>query len=171
MKFLEIVKLRHSVRAFKSDPVEAEKMTAILEAANAAPSAGNQQAYEIYRVRDTEHRAELAQACYSQPYVAQAPEVLVFCAHSLRSAQKYGTRGEQLYALQDATIACTWAMTAAVALGLGSVWVGAFKDHAVWQVIGEPAGIEPIAVLPIGYPAEAPNTTTRRPLAELVHDI
>lgn len=171
MDFFEIVRQRHSIRAFKSDPVEEAKLAAILEAANSAPSAGNQQAYEIYLVRDAARKAELAQCCYSQQYVAQAPEVLVFCSHSVLSAQKYGTRGEQMYALQDATIACTYAMLAAAGQGLGSVWIGAFKDQAVWQCIGAPTGIEPVAILPVGYPAETPQTTPRRPLESLVHEV
>lgn len=171
MDLFEIIRLRHSVRAFKSDEVEPEKLAAIIEAANSAPSAGNQQAYEIFRVRNAARKAELAQCCYSQQYVAQAPEVLVFCVHSVLSAQKYGTRGEELYALQDATIACTYAMLAASALGLGSVWIGAFKDQAVWQTLGAPAGVEPVAILPLGYAAESPVVTPRRPLETLVHEV
>lgn len=171
MNFLEIAKQRHSIRSFTSASVEPEKLTAILEAANSAPSAGNQQAYEIFLVRDPGRKAELARCCYSQQYVAEAPEVLVFCSHSLLSAQKYGTRGEQLYSLQDATIACTYAMLAATAQGLGTVWIGAFKDQAVWETIGSPEGVEPVAILPIGYPAESGNTTPRRPLGSLVHEV
>lgn len=171
MDYFEIVNRRHSTRAFKADPVEPEKMEAILEAANAAPSAGNQQAFEIYRITSPARKAALAQGCYSQQYVAQAPEVLVFCSHNVMSAQKYGTRGEQLYSLQDATIACAYAQLAASAQGLGSVWVGAFKDQVVWETLGSPAGMEPVAVLPIGYPAEPPMVTARRPLASLVHEM
>lgn len=171
MNFFDIARQRHSIRAFKSDLVETDKLTAILEAANSAPSAGNQQAYEIFLVRDAGRKAELARCCYSQQYVAQAPEVLIFCSHSLLSAQKYGTRGEQLYSLQDATIACTYAMLAASALGLGTVWIGAFKDQAVWETIGSPEGVEPVAILPIGYPDEAAHATPRRPLGSLVHEV
>jgi nitroreductase len=171
MDFFEIVRRRHSTRSFKADPVEPEKLETILEAANAAPSAGNQQAYEIFRIQSPEKKAALARGCYSQQYVAQAPEVLVFCGHGVMSAQKYGARGEQLYAIQDATIACAYAMLAASAQGLGCVWVGAFKDQAIWETLGSPQGMKPVAVLPIGYPDEPPLATSRRPLTSIVHEV
>jgi len=74
-----------------------------------------------------------------------------------------------LYALQDATIAATYAMLAAADLGLGSVWIGAFSDEGVWQAIGSPEGSNPVAILPIGYAAEEPPKTARRRLDGLVH--
>jgi nitroreductase len=85
------------------------------------------------------------------------------------AAAKYQERGARLYAIQDATIACAFAMLAATALGLGTVWVGAFDDAAVQRVLGCHA-LLPVAILPIGYPAEEPEPTPRRSLADLVHD-
>ena len=52
MEFPELIKSRHSIRAFERREVEDEKLTAVLEAARAAPSAGNLQAYEILVIRD-----------------------------------------------------------------------------------------------------------------------
>jgi nitroreductase len=171
MEFFEVVKARHSIRVFAATPVETDKLQAILETVNRAPSAGNLQAYEIYIVTQLSHRAALARAAFEQEFIASAPIVLVFCAHPVRSAQRYRTRGTRLYSLQDATIACTFAMLAATALGLASVWVGAFDDEAVRQVIGAPEGIVPVVILPIGYAAERPALTTRRRLSELVHEV
>lgn len=170
MNFFEAVRKRHSVRAFAATPVEPDKLQAILEAANQAPSAGNFQAYEIYLARRERDRLALARAALGQMFIAEAPVALVFCAHPARSAGKYGQRGIRLYALQDATIACAFAMLAATTLGLATVWVGAFDDAAVARAIGAPQGILPVAVLPIGYPAEEPEPTPRRQLQELVHE-
>ncbi len=170
MDLFEVIARRRSIRAFQGRPVEPEKLQAILEAARQAPSAGNLQAYVIYQVTDPACRRALAQAA-DQEFVAQAPVVLVFCAHPARSAVKYGQRGERLYALQDATIAAAYAQLAAAALGLGSVWVGAFADAAVARALDLPAGLWPVALLPIGYPAEAPTPPTRRPLAEIVRQV
>jgi nitroreductase len=64
---------------------------------------------------------------------------------------------------------CSFAMLAATDLGLGSVWVGAFNDSAVLDVLGNPEGLTPVAILPLGYPAEEPSGATRRSLEELVH--
>lgn len=171
MDFFEVVKKRHSIRAFARTPVEPEKLQAILEAANRAPSAGNLQGYEIYLVKKETQRVALARAAGNQDFVAWAPAVLVFCAHPARSSPRYGQRGVKLYALQDATIACTFAMLAATALGLATVWVGAFDDDAVGRVVGVPQGIVPVAILPIGYAAEKPELTSRRRLHDLVHEV
>lgn len=167
--FFDLAKQRRSIRAFESRPVEQEKVQKILETANAAPSAGNLQAYEIYLATSARDRAALARAALGQLFIASAPVVLVFCAHPARSAQRYGDRGTRLYALQDATIAVTYAMLAVADLGLASVWIGAFNDNAVWQAIGSPEGMIPVAVLPIGYAAEEPPKTARRRLDDLVH--
>ena len=171
MEFFEVIKQRHSIRAFAAKPVEPEKLQKILETADWAPSAGDLQAYEIYRVTQPTHRHALVHAAGEQEFVAAAPVSLVFCAHAARSTPKYGQRGARLYAVQDATIACTFAMLAATALGLATVWVGAFDDDAVGRVIGTPEGVTPVAILPIGYAAETPQLTGRRRLDELVHEV
>jgi len=156
------------VRAFTAQPVKAGDLDQILGAANAAPSAGNLQAYEIFLVTQGKQRALLARAALDQFFIAQAPVALVFCANQARSAAKDRERGKRRYAIQDATIACTFAMLAATALGLGTVWVGAFDDAAVQRVLGRD-DLLPVAILPIGYPGEKPEPAPRRPLADLVH--
>jgi nitroreductase len=82
--------------------------------------------------------------------------------------ERYGKRAEKLYSVQDATIACTFAMLAATAMGLGSVWVGAFEPDEIRRIIGAPAKVCPVAILPIGYAAERPDPPERRPLEDLV---
>ena len=162
------MKKRRSVRVFARMAVEAEKVARVLEAASSAPSAGNLQSYEIFHVTRDSDRAALARAALEQYFVLQAPEALVFCANQARAAVKYGERGARLYAVQDATIACAFAMLAAVDQGLGTVWVGSFDDAAVQQVIGRD-DLLPVAILPLGYPAEDPPPKARRPLEDLIH--
>jgi nitroreductase len=94
--------------------------------------------------------------------------VLVFLSNAARAVRHYGQRGEQLYALQDATIACTQAMLAAAALGLGSCWIGAFEPAAVQRLLRVPRGWLPVALLSLGYAAESPAAAPRRPLTQLV---
>ncbi len=169
MKFEEAVKSRRSVRAYESKDVEEEKLRKILELTNLAPSAGNLQSYKVFVVKNEEKRVELARAAFGQDFLTQAPVVLVFCADPEKSASRYGERGRELYSLQDATIACTFAMLAATALGLGSCWVGAFDEEDVKRVLGiEESGLRPIALLPVGYPGEKPYPTPRRKLEEMV---
>jgi nitroreductase len=168
MEFFEVLHTRHSIRAFTSQPIAAEHQRAILDAANRAPSAGNLQAYEIVAVANRAVLRDLASAARAQDFIAQAPLALVFCAHAARSATRYRERGESLYCLQDATIACAYAQLAATALGLASVWVGAFDEAAVRQALGADAARRPIAILPIGYADEEPRIRSRRKAEELV---
>jgi nitroreductase len=171
MDFDDVVKKRRSVRAFSGTPVESEKIRRILEAANGAPSAGNLQAFEIHDVRDRGCLEKLARAAFGQVFVAQVSLALVFSAHPSLASGKYGRRGASLYCIQDATIACTYAMLTAVALDLATVWVGAFDDDAVRNAIGVGPDLIPVAILPIGYAAESPEPTGRRRLEDLVHPI
>ena len=171
MEFFNVLNERHSIRAFHPTRLEADKLEQILQAINRAPSAGNRQAYEVYLVEDAPRKSAFVQAAGGQEFLAQAPLVLVFCAHPALSQVRYGQRGETLYTIQDATIACTYAMLAATALGLSSVWVGAFDEQQVYAVIGAPEGQRPVAMLPIGYAAEEPRLRDRRPLNEIIHRI
>ena len=168
MKFFDVLNARHSIRAYTNTPVEDEVLDRIFEAINRAPSAGNLQAFEVYVVSDGGDRAELADAA-EQDFVGRAPVVLVFCAHAERSVERYGKRGTGLYCLQDATIACTYAMLAATALDLSSVWVGAFREDIVRSIIRAPQTHRPVAMLPIGYPAEAAHIRPRREFSDLIH--
>jgi nitroreductase len=168
MEFTELLHARRSVRAFQDRAIEPEKITAILTLANLAPSAGNLQSYEVYQVTTPKARAALARAA-DQTFIAAAPVILVFFANPGRSARKFGARGRDLYALQDATIAATYAMLAAPTVGLNTVWIGAFSDAAVTAVANAPGDWLPVAMLPLGYAAEAPAATERRSLSDLVH--
>jgi len=171
MEFFDVVKERCSMRAYADKPVEAEKLQKILETVNAAPSAGNLQGYEVYLVTKMEHRAALVKAAWDQEFIAEAPIALVFCANPARSAVRYGGRGIHLYSVQDATIACTYAMLAATAIGLATVWVGAFDEEGVRRAINIPPDLIPVAILPIGYAGERPRLTPRRELSDLVHSV
>ena len=171
MDFFDVIKARHSIRAYTRTPVEDGKLVRILEAVNLAPSAGNLQAFEVYVVTRAAQRSELAAAAAGQDFLAQAPLVLVFCTSASRSAERYGKRGSSLYCIQDATIACTYAMLAATALGLSTVWVGAFDEGKVSEIINAPQAHRPVAMLPVGYAAEEPRVRSRRSLSDLVHKV
>ena len=170
MEFLTLIEERHSTRAYQDRSVEQEKLDTILHAANRAPSAGDLQAYSIVVVRSPAARQALAKAAVDQQFVGQAPVVLVFLAESARASEKYGHRGESLYALQDATIACAYAQLAAHDVGLSACWVGAFRKREVQEILGATEGQTPVALLPIGYAGESPLVTPRRPLSEMVRE-
>lgn len=170
MDFFKLIEERHSMRKYIEKPVEEEKLLKILEATNRAPSAGNLQAYEIYIVRDLEKRTALVTAASDQEFLAEAPVVLVFCANPARSEVKYSGRGRDLYSIQDASIACTYSQLAAKALGLDTVWVGAFNEEEVVRIVEIPTPLRPIIMLPIGYAGKEPSIRPRRELNDLVHE-
>ena len=170
MDLFETIRERQSVRAYQDKEIEAAKLEAILSAANQAPSAGNLQGYAIVLVRDKQTMRALVRAALDQAFIAQAPAVLVFCADRKRSGAKYGVAGENLYCVQDATIATAYAQLAATALGLATCWIGAFDEKRVAELLGLRAELRPVAVLPLGWPAETPPRTSRRSLKELVQE-
>lgn len=146
-----LFKKRESVRSFKDRAVEPSKTDEILEAADSAPSAGNLKAREIIIVREKEVRGKISEAAFGQKSVIEAPIALVFVALPKVSARKYGSRGENLYAVQDATIAAGFAWLQAIDLGLSSCWVGGFGENEVRNILELEASEEPVAILPIGY--------------------
>jgi nitroreductase len=170
MDFFETIHARQSVRAYQAKAIEPTQLQAILSAANQSPSAGNVQGYEILVVRDAATIRSLAKASFNQTFIAQAPIVLVFCADPTRSSAKYGAKGEQLYCVQDATVATAYAQIAATALGLATCWIGAFPEKDIAKLLELRAGLRPIAILPIGWPAETPPRTPRRSLTDLVRE-
>jgi nitroreductase len=167
--FFETVRHRHSVRKYQNDmPVESDKLHAVLEIAIAAPSAGDLQSYQIIVVRDPQQRQALCKAASQQAFIAEAPVCLVFCSEGRRSQQEFGDRGRTLYALQDATIAASYAQLAVVAAGLASTWVGNFDEPAVSKILDLGPELTPVAMVSVGYPAEVPEPTRRRRIEEVV---
>ncbi len=167
--FFETVRHRHSVRRYLADrEVEPQQLHAILEMACAAPSAGDLQSYRIVVVQDGATRDALARAADNQAFISEAPICLVFCADTERAEVRFGERGRSLYAVQDATIAAAYAQLAVVAANLGSTWVGYFDEAEIARLLNLPAGMAPIALLSVGYPAELPELSPRRPLGDVV---
>ena len=167
MEFFHTVHQRQSVRKYQQKPIEPEKLQAILDAANRAPSAGNFQAYEIFVVRGAEKIRMLADATFDQKFVAEAPVALIFCANPSRCQYQ----PPDYFALQDTSIATTFAMMAVTALGLSACWVGAFIPEKVAGAMQLPQELKPVAILPIGYAGETPERTTRREISDLVHEL
>ncbi len=168
MDFWEVIARRHSVRKFAPEDVPTEAVNKILQAAIRAPSAGNLQPWHFYVVRNKWVKAELASAAWGQKFVAEAPVVIVVCADPRRSASRYGSRGAELYCLQDTAAAAEHILLAATALGYGGCWVGAFDEAAAAKALNLPSHLRPVAIIPIGKPAREPASFTgRRPLREV----
>ena len=167
MEFSEVIAKRRSVRHFNSKlDVPDEEIRGLLEAAVAAPTAGNIQPWRFTVVRSIEARERLSGALH-QRWATAAPVVIVISVDPRPCAARYGDRGERLYAIQDTSAAVENILLSAVDRGLSSCWIGAFDADAVRSAIGIPEHFEPIAILPIGYCAESAGRPARRPLAEV----
>jgi nitroreductase len=168
MEFFEVLKLRRSTRAFTDEAVSEYEILKLLEAARLAPSAGNIQPWVFVVVRDADMKGRLAEAALNQSFIKKAPVVIVVCADPDRSRQRYGGRGENLFCVQDSAAAVQNMLLAAVDLGLGACWVGAFREDMVKAALRIPESLRPVAVVPVGRPAEKPSLPYRRPLGEIV---
>ena len=168
--FFNLISSRHSVRAFKNIPIPEEIIDSIINAAVKGPSSGNLQSYQIFMVSKKTERGKLAEAAHGQNYVYEAPIVMIFCADPVRCSTEYGARGEHLFSIQDATIACAYSQIAAHDFGLSSVWIGSFDEEKVQDIL-KLENLKPVAILPIGFANETPQITTRRPIDQIVHKI
>jgi nitroreductase len=164
MDFFELIQTRYSVRAYKPDPVEDEKLQRILEAARLAPTAANRQPFQIIVLKTAGRAAEL-RPIYPRDWFLQAP--LLLCACGI-PAQNWVRRDGKNYNDVDVTIAMDHLILAAASLGLGTCWIAAFDPAAARQILRLPEGVEPVAFTPLGYPADAPRPKQRKPLSELI---
>jgi len=170
MELFEALNKRRSIRKYRSDPIPKEKLSRILEAAIQAPSAGNLQPWRFIILRDTQRKMAIAEAALGQLMIADAPVVIVVCTDQRRSERYYGERGVNLFCIQDTAAAVQNLMLAAFALELGTCWVGSFDERKVSSILHAPDGMRPVAIIPLGYPAEHPTPTSRRPLSEVVQE-
>jgi nitroreductase len=164
MAFSELIKTRYSVRAYKPDPVEDEKLEQVLEAARLAPTAANLQPFRFIVIRTKGREAEL-QRIYHRAWFTQAPVILCVCSIPAEGWVRVDGKG---YTDVDAAIAMDHLILAATDLGLGTCWIAAFDPAAAREVLGLPDGVEPIAFTPLGYPASRPTAKQRKSLADMV---
>ena len=165
MEYSELIAARYSVRAYRPDPVEHEKLQTVLEAARLAPTAANRQPIQLVVMHTAGREKEIGKI-YRRPWFVQAPVVIAVCAISsqawVRESDRFNAR------LIDAAIVADHLILAATNLGLGTCWVAAFNMEAARNVLNLPAEAEPVIFTPLGYPADLPSPKIRRPLADLV---
>lgn len=164
MEFSNLIKERYSVRAFRPDTVEQEKLEKVLEAARLAPTAANRQPFQLIVIQ-TQGREEELRTVYDKAWFVEPP--LVLCACGLPE-EGWTRRDGKSYVDVDVAIVMDHLILAAANEGLGTCWVGAFDPTAARRVLGLPTNVEPIAFTPLGYPADEPRPKKRKPIQELV---
>ncbi len=94
--------------------------------------------------------------------------MVVGCA-DLRIASRYGERGKELYCIQDTAFSVQNMLLAAHDQGLGTCWVGAFKEELVKEILSLPDYLRPVVLIPVGYPAKIPKAPDRLAKADCVN--
>ncbi len=180
METLEAIKTRRSIRKFSDQPVEPEKLQAVLEAVRQAPSWSNLQCWQLVIVESQESRDKISELSFvesffatygyktnpAQKALAQAPVVIIACADPVKS----GNLHDQQYYLADMGIASENLMLAAHDQGLGTVFVGVYHEEQIKALLGIPDNIKIVGLFPLGYPAgEAKGGPSRKQLSDFVH--
>jgi nitroreductase len=164
MDFQTLIQERYSVRAYRPDEVGEDQLQAVLNAARLAPTAHNNQPFQLVVIHTRGREAELARI-YHREWFYQAPLLLCIC--TLKDAAWVRRDGKN-FAAVDAAIAFDHLTLAATELGLGTCWVANFVVGAAREVLGLPEEVEPLVFTPLGYPADEPKPKERKPLSELV---
>lgn len=158
MDVFEAIKKRRSIRGYLDKEIESDKLTQILEAAREAPSANNKQEARYIIVKDKETREKLCEAAKGQVFVKEAPVVIACCA---KTDNHVMTCGQLCYPI-DVAIAIDHMTLAAVSLGLGTCWIGAFYEDKVKEILNIPEDIKIVELLTIGYPKDYPSHPKNR---------
>ena len=152
---IDTILARRSVRRYSAEPVAAEDVRLLLEAAMAAPSANNSRPWHFCVVTG---RGALDALADGHPYgkmLFQAPLCVAVCGDPARSG----------HWVQDCAAATENLLLAATALGLGAVWLGVYPRQervaAVRRVLDIPEAVVPLSLISIGHPAEHPAPRTQ----------
>ena len=164
MELKDAILQRKSIRGYKDTPVPEDKLKAVLEAARMAPSGANRQPWKFVVVTDAEKREKLGMAAGGQAQVRQAPVVIAAVATSPANMMMCEVPGAPV----DLSIAVTHMMLAAVEQGLGTCWIGAFKQETAKDILNVPELCKIIALLTLGYPDDEGRPKTRKELNDIV---
>jgi len=163
---LEAIQKRYSVRHYKDQAVEDDKLAEVLEAARLAPSGHNFQPWKLVVVRDRATIRSMVHAIGEQQFVEQAPILIVACMNG--TGYHIGNRYDG--AIIDISIALDHMTLQAVSMGLGTCWLGNYDGDEVRALVDIPPENPVVALLALGYPDESHphRPRPRKPLDELV---
>ncbi len=155
---------RRSIRAYKDKKIDDATLRKVLEAARLAPSAGNQQNWKFMAVKDHETRKKLVVAANGQKFLEQAPVILLGISTDTEGIMTNGQHRGPI----DLSIAFSFMVLEATELGLGTCWLGAYKEGEVKSILGIPDKYRVVAMMPLGYPDEQPAARPRKSLEQIV---
>ena len=159
MSLLDVVLSRRSIRKYEQKKIPSEVLGKILEAGRKAPSAANRQPWHFIVVTDDAIKLELSKGLFNK-HIKKSPVTIVGCADQGFVNRKWS--------IVDTTIALQNMIIAAWAVGVGSCWVGDFKEEKVRRLLNIPNKWKVVALISLGYPAEKPRPTRRKPIDTIV---
>ncbi|MCX6151124.1 MAG: nitroreductase family protein [Ignavibacteriales bacterium] len=169
MEFIDLAKKRFSSRSFLPKQVDEGKLLKVLEAGRIAPSAVNIQPWHFIVIKDEENKQKIY-SVYKRDWLKQAPIIIVVCGDHSTSWKRVDGKD---HCDIDIAIAVDHLILQATELDLGTCWVCNFDMKKCAEVLNLPENIEPIVILPLGYPAEFADsdrhTAKRKPLDMIVH--
>ena len=165
---LEVIKARTSIRSFTGEKLSEEQINTLLDAAMAAPTDANVQPWRFIVITDDEVKAGLYSGEVHKKMVTTAGAVIVVCGETtrLRRPKDADEDAEPVpvpnkYWFEDCSAATENLLLAATALDLGAVWLSCYPTERIVERIraylGIPASVTPLAIVPVGYPAENPE--------------
>ena len=164
MELFEAIQKRCSVRKYESKDIEQDKLRSVLEAGIAAPTARNRQEFKFVVVRDAAVRAKLAEAS-EQEWLEGAPIIIAVVGLTPDRVMFCDVPSDPV----DCAITIDHMTLAAVAQGLGTCWIGHFKQADCKKILAIPQDAKIVEMLTIGYPAAAaPEEKKRKSFDELV---
>ena len=170
-RFLDIVRMRRSVRAYRPDPVPRELIERCLEAVRYAPTACNKQAWRFWVTGgETKDRivAEALGGIVPNRWASTAPVIVAVAMRLDAVTYRAGAFVRKIdYHAVDAGIAGEHFVLQAAECGLGTCWIGWFDKKKVKRILGIPPNWDVPALIALGWPAEEPAGMTRAPVAEI----
>jgi nitroreductase len=163
---MELIETRRSIRSYKDQEIEEDKLNYVLQAFRKAPSAKNLQPWKLVVIKNKKILKDIAIACNNQTFMEEAPVIIAACA---KEEEAYGTMGGYMNSYPiDIAIALEHLILAATEKGLGTCWIGAFKEQLVKDILGVPDNVKVVALTPLGYPAREASVSGRKPLTEII---
>ena len=174
MNFMEIAQARQSCRAYDTEKdVETEKIAAMLEAAQLAPSACNGQPYHftVCRGKAAQEVAKATMGLGMNKFASQAPVLIVVSEKPYVKSAAMGAKVKgNDYRSMDIGIAVAYLTAEATAQGLGTCILGWLDDEKIRNIcnLDQPVRL----VITVGYAKdETIRPKKRRALSELVTEI
>jgi nitroreductase len=164
MDVMKAIMERKSIREYKNSPVPEDMLRKVLEAGRMAPTGGNRQELKIIAVRDRELRKKLGEASGGQRHVADAPVVIAAVGTAPSRMMLCNVPAHPV----DLSIVVDHMMLAAFELGLGTCWIGAFRQEMVKAALKVPDTCDVVALLTLGFPAADGRPKERKPFDQIV---